>query len=135
MSDAKRLEWVREKIEHGLGVDGSLFDELNEHQGGVITSYLDGGDKFALLFVLSGMCVDGMSTVPLIRSCISCPTPQMLTSPVQPSSLAWSRLLSWWRNLGKYQGKCPSTLRVLASTGSRLTQRHLLTGVRAKLHG
>uniref|UniRef100_A0A6S8LSH1 AAA+ ATPase domain-containing protein n=1 Tax=Dunaliella tertiolecta TaxID=3047 RepID=A0A6S8LSH1_DUNTE len=55
MADTKRIDWVREKIEHGLGVDGSLFDELNERQGGTITSYLDGdGDmaSSALIFSL-----------------------------------------------------------------------------------
>ncbi|KAF5830619.1 hypothetical protein DUNSADRAFT_14266 [Dunaliella salina] len=55
MADSKRIEWIREKIEHGLGVDGSLFDELSERQGGTIASYLDGdGDmaSSALIFSL-----------------------------------------------------------------------------------
>lgn len=38
-----RVEWIREKIEHGLGIEGTLFDALAEEQGGAITSYMDGG--------------------------------------------------------------------------------------------
>eukprot|EP00983_Pelagomonas_calceolata_P097690 1158274-Pelagomonas_calceolata.AAC.7 len=56
MADTKRIDWVREKIEHGLGVDGSLFDELNERQGGTITSYLDGGKQNCSLWRHGKLC-------------------------------------------------------------------------------
>ena len=41
--DAKRVDWLREKLEHGLDVEGRLFDELYESQKDAINSYLDGG--------------------------------------------------------------------------------------------
>jgi hypothetical protein len=37
------LHWLRDKIEQGLGVEGSLYDALAEEQGDAILNYLKGG--------------------------------------------------------------------------------------------
>ncbi len=45
MSDASRLEWIREKTCSGLGVEVALFDQYlqTEPAAALITQFLDGG--------------------------------------------------------------------------------------------
>lgn len=50
----KRLEWLREKLQHGLDVEGSLVDEVCAQQRDAITSYLDGGELLTSHVLLTG---------------------------------------------------------------------------------
>ena len=57
MTDASRLEWVREKTCNGLGVDAALFDQhlTGEAAVALITKFLDEGT------CSKSLCALGMS--------------------------------------------------------------------------
>ena len=55
MSDAHRVEWLRNKTCQGLGIEVELFDQMLEDGAPAINDFLDGGEHKCLTIVFNAV--------------------------------------------------------------------------------